>query len=428
MKVHYSDKVSQVWPLFTNVAVDYGKGVHLYDRLGREFIDFTSGIGVTNTGHCHPRIVNAIKEQSEKLLHGQTTILYNSMLDQLSYSIQKILPEELNCFFFSNSGSEAVESAIKLVRHATGKPNIICFQGGYHGRSIGALSLTTAKSVYRSGYQPLMPGVFVSPYPYFKQYQEEDTEKRTKQCLDELEHLLNSQSSPSETAAMIIEPVLGEGGYVPPSKEFMKGVRELCNKHDILLIFDEIQTGFGRTGEYFAFKHFDVVPDILVIAKGIASGLPLSGIVANKKLMDKWIPGSHGGTYGPNPLSMAAAIETIKVLEEEDLINNSKQMGSYLLSGLEKFKNEYPEIVDVRGKGLMVGCEFVNENGSPGSLIAEEVRKESLAQGLILLMCGPYNQVIRWIPPLTVKKSDIDKALTIFGSALKNSLGRKNEL
>lgn len=421
----YSDSISQVWPLFTNIDVDYGKNIHLYDRTGKKFIDFTSGIGVTNTGHCHPRIVNAIKVQSEKLLHGQTTILYNSMLDELSHSLQKVLPEKLNCFFFSNSGSEAVESAIKLVRHATGKPNIICFQGGYHGRSIGALSLTTAKSVYRSGYQPLMPGVFVSPHPYFKQYTEEDNEKRTRQCLEELKHLLNTQSSPSETAAMIIEPVLGEGGYISPSESFIKGIREICDKHDILLIFDEIQTGYGRTGKYFAFEHFGVIPDILVIAKGIASGLPLSGIVANKKLMDKWIPGSHGGTYGPNPLSMAAAIETLKVLEEEDLINNSMHMGNYLLAELQKLKNEYPEIVDVRGKGLMIGCEFVAENGDPGTFIAEKVRKSCLSKGLILLTCGPYNQVIRWIPPLTIEKSEIDKALTIFDSALKNSLERE---
>ncbi|SDK00465.1 aspartate aminotransferase family protein [Sediminibacillus albus] len=420
----YSDSVSKVWPLFTNVDVDYGEDIFLYDRQGKKFIDFTSGIGVTNTGHCHPRVVNAIKEQSEKLLHGQTTILYNSMIDELANSIIKILPDELNCVFFSNSGSEAVESAIKLVRHATGKPNIICFQGGYHGRSIGALSLTTAKSVYRSGYQPLMSGVFVSPHPYFKQHSDENSEQRVKQCLDELDHILNTQTSPDETAAMIMEPILGEGGYIAPPKAFIQGVRDICDKHNILLIFDEIQTGFGRTGKYFAFEHFEIKPDILVIAKGIASGLPLSGIVANKKMMDKWITGSHGGTYAPNPLSIAAAIETIKILEEDNLVSNSEEIGEYLLNGLQKMKNEYPDIIDVRGKGLMIGCEFVEEDGLPGTFIAEKVRENCLSKGLILLTCGPYNQVIRWIPPLTTKKSDVDRSLSIFEKALKQTLGR----
>lgn len=425
MKVkQHSDKVSRVWPLFTNIDVDYGEGVHIYDQSGREFIDCTSGIGVTNTGHCHPRVVKAVKEQTEKLLHGQTTILYNSMLDRLTNDLQKIIPEKLNCFFFSNSGSEAVEGAIKLARHATKKPNIICFQGGYHGRSIGALSLTTAKSVYRSGYQPLMSGVFVSSHPYFRQYREEDTEERTRHCLAELEYLLHTQTSPEETAAMIIEPILGEGGYVMPPESFINGIRDICNKNNILLIFDEIQTGFGRTGEYFAFTHFNIVPDILVIAKGIASGLPLSGIAANKEIMDKWIPGSHGGTYGPNPISMAAAIETINVLEDEELVNNAKEMGGFLLAELQALKKEYPIIVDVRGKGLMIGCEFVDDNGTPGTVIAEKVRQNCLTRGLILLTCGPYNQVIRWIPPLTIKKTELEKALTIFTLAIKDSLGR----
>lgn len=420
----YSDSVSKVWPLFTNIDVDYGEGIFLYDRKGEKYIDFTSGIGVTNTGHCHPRVVNAIKKQSEKLLHGQTTILYNSMIDELASSIKKILPDELNCMFFSNSGSEAVESAIKLVRHATGKPNIICFQGGYHGRSIGALSLTTAKSVYRSGYQPLMSGVFVSPHPYFKQHSNENSEQRVKHCLDELEHILNTQTSPEETAAMIIEPILGEGGYVVPPKSFIQGIRNICDKYNILLIFDEIQTGFGRTGKYFAFEHFKVKPDILVIAKGIASGLPLSGIVANKKLMDKWVTGSHGGTYAPNPLSIAAAVETIKVLEEEKLIHNSEDIGNYLLDKLQNIKNKHPNVIDVRGKGLMIGCELIEEDDQSGTYIAEKVRKNCLSKGLILLTCGPYNQVIRWIPPLTTKKSDIDRSVKIFEIALKQSLGR----
>ncbi|MFG6150637.1 aspartate aminotransferase family protein [Halobacillus sp. B23F22_1] len=408
--------ISPVWPQFTGLEIEYGKGIYLYDIDGKKYLDFTSGIGVTNTGHCHDRVVRTIQNQAERLIHGQSTVIYNQPMLKLASKINEITPPQLNCSFFTNSGSEAVESAIKLARHATNKTNIICFQGGYHGRSIGAMSVTTAKSIYRNKYQPLMAGVSVSPFPYSYRYQQEE-DSLEDWCIKELEYLLKTQSSPDETAAMILEPVLGEGGYVVPPKKFLQRIRDICDHYGILLIFDEVQSGFGRTGEFFAFEHFDVQPDILVVAKGLASGLPLSGIVSSRELMEEWIPGSHGGTYGPNPVAASAAIETIKIIEEEKLVENSASLGRVLLKSLYKLKNEYPFIGEVRGLGLMVGCEFSSHHPS-SSKIAEEVRKKCLEQGLILLTCGSDNQVIRWIPPLTLDENSLERALKIFENAL----------
>jgi 4-aminobutyrate aminotransferase-like enzyme len=259
--------------------------------------------------------------------------------------------------FFSNSGAEAVEGAFKLARHATEKTNIIVFQGSFHGRTVGTMSLTTSKTIYRAGYQPLMPGVFVLPYPYSFRYGWED-EYTTDWCLNELEFLLKTQTSPEETAAIIIEPVLGEGGYVIPPEKFLAGVQDICNRHQILLVIDEIQSGFGRTGRWFAYEHFNVDPDIIVIAKGLASGLPISGVISTKELMDRWIVGSHGGTYGGNALGAAAAVATIQTIRDEGLLENSKLRGEQLISGLIELQEEHKKIADVRGLGLMVGCEF----------------------------------------------------------------------
>lgn len=417
--------LSPVWPHFTDIIVDYAKGSYIYDINGTRYLDLTSGIGVTNTGHCHPRIVAAIERQAKKLLHGQLTIVLHEPILELVEELQTVTPEPLNCYFFTNSGTEAVESALKLARHATGKTNIIAFQGGYHGRTVGAMSITTAKTVYRRNYQPLMPGVIVSPFPYVYRYSE-DEDTVTNHCLSELEHILNTQSAPEETAAMIIEPVLGEGGYVVPPVPFIQGLREICDRHGILLIFDEVQTGFGRTGKFFAFEHFGVIPDILVMAKGLASGLPLSGIAANQDIMQRWITGSHGGTYGGNPLAAAAAVETIRVIKEEKLVDNARNMGIYLLNRLKVLKNDFPNLGDVRGLGLMIGCEFSDFHRNPDRELAQNIRKFCLNKNLILLTCGTHDHVIRWIPPLNVSIDQIDEALDIFSAALARFGGQQD--
>jgi 4-aminobutyrate aminotransferase len=324
-------------------------------------------------------------------------------------------------FFFSNSGAEAIEGAIKLARQATGRTNVIVFQGSFHGRTVGTMSLTTSKTIYRAGYQPLMPGVFVAPYPYAYRYGWD--EKQTSQwCLDELDYLLHSQTAPHETAAILIEPVLGEGGYVVPPAGFLKGLRSICDQHGILLICDEIQSGFGRTGKWFAYEHFNVEADIIVVAKGLASGLPLSGVISSLELMNKWEPGSHGGTYGGNAVACAAAAETIRVIQDESLLENTLERGSQLQAGLRHMQETYPSIGDVRGLGLMIGTEFRTSDHKPDKGTAKAVVQECLEAGLLLLTCGTWDNTIRWIPPLTVDEAQITQSLDIFRKALEVSV------
>lgn len=414
--------LSPVWTHYTQIIAERGDGAKLFDPEGHEYLDFTCGIGVTNTGHCHPRVVEAIRTQAGKLLHGQANIVFHPPMLELVNELRQITPPEIDGYFFSNSGAEAVEGAVKLARAATGRPNVIVFQGSFHGRTVGTMSLTTSKTIYRAGYQPLMAGVYVAPYPYAYRYgwSEEET---SRWCLDELDLLLNSQTAPHETAAMLIEPVLGEGGYVVPPASFLKGLRERCDAHGILLIADEVQAGFGRTGKWFSFEHFGVRPDILIAAKGIASGMPLSGVFAPLSLMQKWTPGSHGGTYGGNAISTAAAVATIRAMREEKMLDNATARGLQLMTGLRHLQEEYPQIGDVRGLGLMIGTEFSTGNHKPDKATAKAVAHAALDRGLILLTCGAWDNTIRWIPPLVVRENEIAQALDIFAQSLREVLG-----
>lgn len=409
--------ICPVWPRYTPIFASRAEGSYVYEQDGTRYLDFTCGIGVTNTGHCHPRVVEAIQKQAGLLLHGQINILLHEPILELIAELQTIFPSRLDGFFFSNSGAEAVEGAVKLSRQATGRPNIIVFQGSFHGRTMGTMSLTTSKTIYRAGYQPLMPGVFVAPFPYAYRYGWGD-EETSRWCLDELELLLQMQTAPQETAAMLIEPVLGEGGYVVPPKSFLIGLQEICNRHGILLIADEIQSGFGRTGRWFAFEHSTIEPDIVVIAKGLASGLPLSAVVSSLDLMTRWEPGSHGGTFGGNAVACSAAIATIQVIRDEDLLENTKDRGSQLISGLRHLQEKYSIIGDLRGLGLMIGTEFRTQDRKPDKSAAKAVVHACLESGLILLTCGPWDNTVRWIPPLNVSEGQINQALDIFETAL----------
>ncbi len=413
--------LSPVWGRIFPLIVERGVGVYLMDVDGQRYLDFTSGIGVTNTGHAHPRVVQAVQEQAAKLLHGQVNIARHVPLLRLAERLQNITPPGLNQSFFSNSGAEAVDASIKLARHATGRPNIVAFQGSFHGRTVGTMSLTSSKTIYRVGYQPLMSGVFFAPYPYAYRYGW-DEESTVDFALRELKFILKTQTAPEETAAILVEPVLGEGGYVPAPRRFMEGLREIADHYDILLIADEVQTGFGRTGRWFAVEHSRVVPDIMVMAKGIASGLPLSGIVARPELMAKWKVGSHGGTYGGNAVAAAAALATIEVIEEEGLLENARERGAQLMAGLRALQDKYPIIGDVRGLGLMVASEFTYEDGTPATEVAKATVKAAFKRGLLLLTCGPWDNTIRWIPPLIVTKKHIDDALNIFAESIAEAL------
>ncbi len=409
--------VSPVWPRYTPIIASRAEGSYIYDQDGTQYLDFTCGIGVTNTGHCHPAVVEAIRQQAGRLLHGQVNIVFHEPLLELVEELRNILPPSLDGFFFSNSGAEAVEGAVKLARQATGRPNVIVFQGSFHGRTVGTMSLTTSKTIYRAGYQPLMPGVFVAPYPYAYRYGW-DEERTSAWCLEELDFLLTTQTAPHETAAVLIEPVLGEGGYVVPPAGFLAGLRRVCDRHGMLLIADEIQSGMGRTGRWFAFEHFDLRPDIITVAKGLASGLPISGVFSSLELMGKWLPGSHGGTFGGNALAAAAGAATIRAIREDGMLVNASEQGEHLMSGLREMQSRQPVIGDVRGLGLMVGVELRTPQGQPDKESAKAVVKTCFENKLMLLTCGPWDNTIRFIPPLNVGQEQVDLALDIFEKSL----------
>jgi 4-aminobutyrate aminotransferase len=414
--------ISPVWPCYTDIIAERGEGCYIYGRDGQAYLDFTCGIGVTNTGHCHPRVVDAVRAQAEKLLHGQANIVLHPPLLELIEELRTILPSELNGFLFKNSGSETVEAAVKLARMATQRPNVIVFQGSFHGRTVGAMSMTTSKTIYRARYQPLMSGVFIAPFPYAYRYGWEPRQT-VDWCLNELRYMLLSQTAPEETAALLIEPVLGEGGYVVPPPGFLEGLRGICDEHGMLMIVDEVQSGFGRTGRWFAHEHFDVTPDIMIVAKGIASGLPLAGVIARMELMERWAPGSEGGTYGGNAVACAAAVATIRVMRDEGLLENAQARGEQLMVGLGHLQEQYPQIGDVRGLGLMVGVEFTDTEGKPDKKTAKAMQQACLEENLLLLTCGTWDNTIRFIPPLVVTSEQVGDGLARFEQALARVLG-----
>jgi 4-aminobutyrate aminotransferase len=311
---------------------------------------------------------------------------------------------------------------LRLSRQATKRPNVIVFQGGFHGRTIAAATMTTSGTRFSAGISPLMAGVHVAPFPYAYHYGW-DEPTATKFALRELDYLFATVSAPSETAALFVEPVLGEGGYVPANTEFMAGLRERADRHGILLVIDEVQTGFGRTGRFWGHDHFGVSPDIVLIAKGLASGFPLSGIAASQELMAKALPGSQGGTYGGNAVSCAAAIATLDVIQQEGLVENADARGRQLLEGAQVIADKTPAIGEVRGLGLLVGSEFTTADGEPDTATAAAVQQAAAQRGLLLLTCGPYSNVVRMVPPLVVNAEQVDDALRIWGEVVDSVTG-----
>jgi 4-aminobutyrate aminotransferase len=402
----------------TPVVAARGEGVYLYDEDGRRYLDFTAGIGVTSTGHCHPRVVAAAQEQVAKLIHAQYTTVMHRPLLTLAERLGDVLPEGLDSTFFSNSGSEAVEAALRLARQATGRANVVVFHGSFHGRTIGAATMTTSGTKFRSGFAPLMGGVAVSPFPTAYRYGWDEA-TATEFALRELDYVLATISAPAETAAFVVEPVLGEGGYIPATKTFIEGLRERADRHGILLVVDEVQTGWGRTGRFWGHEHFDVRPDIVITAKGLASGFPLSGIAASAELMATGWPGSQGGTYGGNAVACAAALATLDVIVEERLVENASVVGGVLASGLDKVRAGNAVIGDVRGLGLMLASEFVTADGEPNPAAALRAQQEAARRGLLLLTCGPFGNVVRMIPPLVVTEQQVEDALAIWSACVE---------
>ncbi len=414
--------LSSILKQATGVLAARGEGVQLFDDAGRRYLDFTAGIGVTSTGHCHPRVVEAAQRQVGTLIHAQyTTVMHRPLLDLVD-RLGEVLPAGLDRLFFANSGSEAVEAALRLSRQATARPNVVVFHGGFHGRTVGAASMTTSGTKFRSGFSPIMGGVVVAPFPNPTHYGWSE-EAATDFALRELDYLLQTVSPPNETAAFFVEPVLGEGGYVPANTRFLAGLRERADRYGILLVLDEVQTGFGRTGRFWAGEHFDARPDVLVTAKGLASGFPLSAIAARAEIMDRAWPGSQGGTYGANAVACAAALATLDVIAEEDLVQNAADRGGELRKALEGVAASHPRITDVRGLGLMLGNEFRDADGNPDGATAAAVQQEAARRGLLLLTCGAWGQVVRFIPALVVTSAEVEEAATIWAGAVAAATG-----
>ncbi|MBE0616472.1 MAG: aspartate aminotransferase family protein [Proteobacteria bacterium] len=404
--------------IHNDFLVRKAQGLYLEDDRGRRYLDFTSGLATTNTGHNHPRVVAAIRRQAEALVHSGC-MFYHEPLLELAETLARITPEGLNRFFFSNSGAEAVEGALKLARFHTGRPGILAFAPSFHGRTLGALSLTSSNARYRGRYGPLLPAVHHAPYPYcYRCRLGRDPGACGQECLGHVEWIFRHLMPAEEFACAVIEPVLGEGGYVVPPAPFLHGLRQLCDRWGILLVFDEVQSGMGRTGRWFAGEHFGVAPDILTLAKGIASGLPLSAVVSRPEIMDAWPPGAHGTTFGGNPVSCAAAVATVRVIEEEGLLESAATLGRRALERLRALPTTHACVGDVRGLGLMIGIEFVREGTEPFPEAVQQVLRRSLERGLVLLECGTAKNVIRLAPPLVLRPEELDQALDILEDAV----------
>ena len=416
--------VPPVWGRYTDLVVERGVGSWIETIDGERYLDYTCGIGVTNTGHAHPRVAAAIAEQAAKIIHAQQNILYHKPGLELHERLPRTFPGlregESAGLFLSNSGAEAIEASVKLAKYATRRPAIIAFRGGFHGRTHGAMSLTSSGVKYRGHFEPLLAGVHFAPYPYaLHNPTGRDADAAVAFSLAGIEELFATVIYPDDVAAFIVEPILGEGGYVVPPDSFLPALREVADRHGILLIVDEVQSGMGRTGRMWATDWYDARPDILVMAKGIASGMPLSGIMARRELLDQLGPGSHGGTYGGNAVACAAAVATLDVIESEGLLANAARQGERLLAGIRDAAEGHDCVGEVRGRGLMIGIEFAQgPEMSPRPDLAKGLLHEAFERKLLLLSCGTYGQVVRVIPPLVTTDDEVETAIGVIGESL----------
>jgi 4-aminobutyrate aminotransferase len=406
------------------LTVERGEGCIIEDADGNRFLDFNAGIAVVATGHCHPRVVAAIQKQAARLIHMSGTDFYYEGMVALAEKLAAIAPGGVpRRVSFGNSGAEAMEGAIKLARYATGRDKIVAFYGGFHGRTMGALSLTARKAVQRAGFGPLIPGVVHAPYPYcYRCPYGKQPDSCAVECVKFIENtLLRTVAPPGETAAIALEPVQGEGGYIVPPRKFFDELARLAQQHGILLIFDEVQSGMGRTGKMWAAEHFDAVPDIMAVAKGIASGMPLGATVARRELMS-WPQGAHASTFGGNPVACEAALATIALLEEE-LVENAARMGAYLMDRIRDWPSRFACVGDVRGLGLMIGIEFVGDQATkePAPMIRNAVEDLAFHRGLLVLGAG--DSTIRLCPPLVVNRDQCDFAVETLQECIAKASG-----
>ncbi|HEY6645052.1 acetyl ornithine aminotransferase family protein [Povalibacter sp.] len=401
-------------------VMSHGKGAEVWDVDGNRFLDFAAGIAVCSTGHSHPAVVQAIKDAADEFLHISSDY-WHERQTALAEKINAVNPMgEPVMSFFCQSGTEAVEGSLKLARYVTGRSRFIGFLGGFHGRTMGSLSFTSSKYTQQKGFFPTMPGVTHVPYPnsYRPLFAGED---QGAAVLNYIENVLFKANVPAqEVAAILIEPIQGEGGYLVPPDGFLQGLRKLCDRHGILLIFDEVQSGVGRTGKMFASEHFGVAPDIMSLAKGLGSGLPIGMVVAKKTLMEKWQRGAHGNTYGGNPLCCAAALATLDLVDTQYRAN-AAEVGTYFMNQLRDLQGRFPCIGHVRGKGLMLGMELVEDRSSkiPATKLCDAVVNRAFHNGLLLLSCG--QSTIRFMPPLMISRTHVDEALAILAASLEDA-------
>lgn len=398
----------------TQVYVSKAANAEVWDVEGDRYIDFAAGIAVVNTGHCHPKIMKAVQQQAANFTHTCHQVMpyenYVSLAERLNALVPGDFPKKTA---FLTTGAEAVENAIKIARAATGRNAVIAFGGGFHGRTFMGMSLTGKVVPYKRGFGAMMPDTYHVPFPI------DLHGTSTADSLGAIEKLFKADLDPQRVAAIILEPVQGEGGFYPAPPELMRGLRALCDEHGILLIADEVQTGFARTGNLFAMHGYDVAPDLTTMAKGLAGGLPLAAVTGRADIMDAALPGGLGGTYGGNPLGIAAAHAVLDVIEEEDLCGRANELGSRLKQRLESIRSRVPEIADVRGPGFMVAAEFNTADGSaPNPDMANAIRTEALKRGLVLLTCGVYGNVIRFLAPLTIPEDVFAEALDILETSI----------
>jgi len=413
--------VSPSYPRDYPFVMSHGKGAEIWDVDGNRFLDFAAGIAVCSTGHSHPAVVHAIKDAAERFLHISSDYWHEGQV-RLAERLDELSPmKEPSMCFFAQSGTEAVEAALKLARYTTGRGRFIGFLGGFHGRTMGSLSFTSSKYTQQKGFFPTMAGVTHVPYPnnYRPIFAGQD---QGQAVLRFIEDVLFTHNVPAgEVAAILIEPVQGEGGYLVPPDGFLSGLRALCDRHGILLIFDEVQSGVGRTGKMFAAEHWDVAPDIMTLAKGLGSGMPIGAVVAKRSIMQKWSRGAHGNTFGGNPICCAAALATLDLVEREYRANAAK-VGPYFMQALTALAERYPVIGEVRGLGLMIGMELVTDRASkaPAKKLCDALITRAYHNGLILLACG--QSTIRFMPPLMIDEGDVDEALELLELSLSETL------
>jgi len=402
---------------YTWLSIERGEGSWLVTTDGRRVLDLTCGIAVTVVGHSHPRVVKAVVDQAQRLMHISTGVAKYESSIALAEQLATITPRGLDSVFFGNSGAEAVEGAIKLSRQTSGREAIITFRGGFHGRTVGAATLTTSKSQYRRGYGALLPEVYVAPYPYplgCSLPDAHDAEACARHCFAELETMLEHEVPPEHVAAIVIEPVLGEGGYAAAPASFMRSLRELATKIGALLVFDEVQTGMGRTGAWFAAQKFGVTPDILLAAKALGGGMPLGAVIATRERMERWRTGTHGSTFGGNPVSCASGLATLQVIRDENLVARAETIGELMVEELAPL-HSHPRLREIRRFGAMVAAEFDDK------AIAKAAIAAALERDVLLITCGFHDQVVRFIPALNIGEADLRKGMRTFVEAARSS-------